>query len=156
MSKKQSAGILLYRMRAGTLEVFLTHPGGPFWAKKDAGAWSIPKGEFQDGDDPLEAAKREFFEETGSPIDGTFVALAPLKQRSGKIVHAFAVLGDIDAASIRSNTFSMVWPPHSGKQQEFPEVDTGEWFTIPAAAEKLIAGQRGFLDELERMLRSVT
>jgi len=152
MAKKQSAGILLYRMRDGSPEVFLVHPGGPFWAGKDAGAWSIPKGEFEGGDDPLEAAKREFLEETGSPIDGTFLALAPLKQRSGKVVHAFAVQGDLDAASIGSNTFSMEWPPHSGKQQEFPEVDKGGWFTINAAREKLLAGQRGFLDELEVLL----
>ena len=155
MAKKQSAGILLYRMRVGIAEVFLVHPGGPFWARKDAGAWSIPKGEFEEGD-PLEAAKREFREETGSPIDGTFVTLAPLKQRGGKVVHAWAVEGNIDASLIKSNTFAMEWPPRSGRQQEFPEVDRGGWFTIPAAAEKLIAGQRGFLDELERMLRSPT
>ena len=152
MTKKQSAGILLYRMRGGIPEVFLVHPGGPFWARKDAGAWSIPKGEFEGGDDPLEAARREFLEETGSPIDGTFAALAPLKQRSGKVVHAWAVRGDIDASCIKSNSFSMEWPPHSGNRQEFPEVDRGEWFTIPAAAEKLIASQRGFLDELEVLL----
>lgn len=155
MAKKQSAGILLYRMRVGIPEVFLVHPGGPFWARKDAGAWSIPKGEFEEGD-PLAAAKREFLEETGSAIDGTFVTLAPLKQRGGKVVHAWAVEGNINAASVKSNTFSMEWPPRSGRQQEFSEVDRGGWFTIPAAAEKLIAGQRGFLDELERMLRSPT
>ena len=156
MAKKQSAGILLYRMRDGIPEVFLVHPGGPFWARKDAGAWSIPKGEFEGGDDPLEAARREFLEETGSPIDGTFAALAPLKQRSGKAVHAWAVRGDIDASCIKSNSFSMEWPPHSGNQQEFPEVDKGGWFTITAAREKILAGQRGFLDELERMLGSAS
>ena len=150
--KKTSAGILLYRLRAGTLEVLLVHPGGPFWAKKDAGAWSLPKGEFEEGDDPLETAKREFLEETGSPVSGEFVALTPLKQKSGKLVHAWAAEGDIDAASIRSNTFSMEWPPRSGKQQEFPEVDRGEWFSIPAAREKLQEGQLGFLDELELLL----
>jgi len=154
MARKQSAGILLYRMCVGIPEVFLVHPGGPFWARKDAGAWSIPKGEFEGGDDPLEAARREFLEETGSAIDGTFAALAPLKQRSGKIVHAWAVRGDIDASCIKSNSFSMEWPPHSGNQQEFPEVDRGAWFTITAAREKLLAGQRGFLDELEVLISS--
>lgn len=153
MAKKNSAGILLYRIRSVALEVFLVHPGGPFWAKKDAGAWSIPKGEFEEGADPLETAKREFFEETGSPIDGRFIALTQQKQRSGKLVHAWAVEGDIDASSVRSNSFSMEWPPRSGKQQEFAEVDKGEWFTIPVAREKLLSGQRGFLDELERKLR---
>lgn len=150
MAKKLSAGILVYRIRSGTPEVLLVHPGGPFWAKKDPGAWSIPKGEFDEGADPLETAKREFLEETGSPVSGKFIALEPLKQRSGKIVHAWAVEGDLDAASITSNTFSMEWPPRSGKQQEFPEVDRGEWFTIPAARKKLQEGQLGFLDELER------
>ena len=152
MSKKQSAGVLLYRFRSGVLEVFLVHPGGPFWAKKDAGVWSIPKGEFEEGADPLEAARREFFEETGSPIDGPLVALKPLRQRSGKVVHAWAAQGDIDAAAIRSNLFSMEWPPRSGRQQEFPEVDRGEWFAIPAARIKLTGGQTGFLDELRDKL----
>jgi predicted NUDIX family NTP pyrophosphohydrolase len=154
MPKRSSAGILLYRSRNGAAEVFLVHPGGPFWANKDAGAWSIPKGEFEQGDDPLEAAMREFFEETGSAIDGQFVALTPQIQRSGKRVHAWAVEGEIDASRVRSNSFSMEWPPHSGRRQEFPEVDKGEWFTIPLAREKLVAGQRGFLDELERYLRN--
>jgi len=150
--KKKSAGILLYRHRCGTLEVLLVHPGGPFWAKKDAGAWSIPKGEFEEGADPLEAARREFLEETGSPIDGPFFALKPLKQRSAKVVHAWAVEGNIDAASIQSNTFLIEWPPRSGRQQKFPEVDRGEWFTIPAARIKLIVGQAAFLDELSDKL----
>jgi predicted NUDIX family NTP pyrophosphohydrolase len=152
MARKNSAGILLYRIRSGVLEVFLVHPGGPFWAKKDAGAWSIPKGEFEEGADPLEAAKREFLEETGSPIDGKFVSLTPLKQRSGKVVHAWAVEGDIDSSTVTSNTFSMEWPPSSGRQQEFPEVDKGAWFAMAVAREKLLAGQHGFLDELERKL----
>ena len=150
--KKNSAGVLLYRIRSGTLEVLLVHPGGPFWAKKDAGVWSIPKGEFAEGADSLEAARREFLEETGSPIDGPFFALKPLKQRSAKVVHAWAVEGDIDAASTRSNTFSMEWPPRSGRQQEFPEVDRGEWFTIPVARIKLLGGQSAFLDELSDKL----
>ncbi len=153
MAKKNSAGILLYRIRSGALEVFLVHPGGPFWAKKEAGTWSIPKGEFEEGADHLETATREFFEESGSPIDGSFMLLTSQKQRSGKLVHAWAVQGDIDASSVRSNKFSMEWPPRSGKQQEFPEIDKGEWFTIPVAREKLLAGQRGFLDELEKKLR---
>ncbi len=152
MAKKTSAGILLYRIRSETLEVFLVHPGGPFWAKKDAGAWSIPKGEFDEGADPLETAKREFHEETGSPISGEFIALTPLKQPSGKLIYAWAVHGDIDAPSIKSNTFSTEWPPRSGRQQEFPEIDKGGWFAIPVALEKLLPGQHGFLDELQKKL----
>lgn len=149
MAKKLSAGILVYRIRTGTPEVLLVHPGGPFWVKKDLGAWSIPKGELEEGDNLLETAKREFLEETGSPVAGEFAALTPRKQKSGKLIHAWAVEGDLDASSIVSNTFSMEWPPRSGKQREFPEVDRGEWFTIPAAREKLQEGQLGFLDELE-------
>jgi predicted NUDIX family NTP pyrophosphohydrolase len=156
MAKKLSAGILLYRIRSGTLEVLLVHPGGPFWARKDPGAWSIPKGEFEEGADPLETAKREFREETGSPVTGNFAALTPRKQKSGKLIHAWAAEGDLDASSISSNTFSMEWPPRSGKQQEFPEVDKGEWFTIPAAREKLQEGQLGFLDDLELLLTQAT
>jgi predicted NUDIX family NTP pyrophosphohydrolase len=152
MAKVNSAGILLYRLNSGTLEVFLVHPGGPFWARKDAGAWSIPKGEYEPGADALEAARREFLEETGSPIAGDFSALTPLKQRSGKTVHAWAVEGDIDAATMTSNLFSMEWRPRSGRQQQFPEVDRGAWFTLPDAREKILAGQRAFLQELERLL----
>ena len=154
MAIKHSAGVLLYRFRSGVLEVFLIHPGGPLWTRKDAGAWSIPKGEIEKGADPLQEARREFAEETGSPVDGAFIALASLKQRSGKIVHAWAVEGNIDASSVRSNLFSMEWPPRSGQRQEFPEADRGGWFTMPAAREKLLAGQHGFLDELERLLIS--
>ena len=149
---KTSAGILLYRVGAGALEVFLVHPGGPYWQKKDAGAWSIPKGEMEEGADALATARREFHEETGSYVDGEFVPLAPLKQASGKLVHAWAVRGNIDPSSIRSNTFSIEWPPRSGKRQEFPEVDRGEWFTIAKAREKILAGQRGFLDQLQERL----
>ena len=130
------------------------HPGGPYWQRKDAGAWSIPKGEIEDEADPLAAAQREFQGETGSRVSGDFVALTPLKQRSGKLVHAWAVKGDIDAASIASNTFSIEWPPRSGQQREFPEVDRGEWFTIATAREKISAGQRGFLDQLQQQLDS--
>jgi predicted NUDIX family NTP pyrophosphohydrolase len=154
MAKPISAGILLYRFRGETLEVFLVHPGGPYWRGKDAGAWSIPKGELEDGDDELAAAQREFEEETGLRVSGEFVPLEPLRLKSGKIVHAWALLGDIDASSIRSNLFSMEWPPRSGRQQEFPEVDRGGWFTMEAAREKIHAGQMGFLDQLQERLSS--
>ena len=154
VAKRVSAGILLYRLRNGTLEVFLVHPGGPFWRGKDIGAWSIPKGEIEEGADTLATARREFEEETGSRVDGEFVALKPLEQKSGKLVHAWALQGDIDASSIKSNSFSMEWPPRSGKQQEFPEVDRGGWFTIAAAREKILPGQRGFIDQLEDHLSS--
>jgi len=150
MPKANSAGLLLYRNnRPGALEVLLVHPGGPFWARKDEGAWSIPKGEFEAGADALEAARREFLEETGSRIEGAFVALTPLRQPSGKLVYAWAVEGNLDTSSIRSNTFSVEWPPRSGRQQEFPEIDRAAWFDIAAARQKILAGQRGFLDELE-------
>ena len=149
MPKKTSAGILLYRVNAGALEVFLVHPGGPFWAKKDRGAWSIPKGEFEQGDDPLQCARREYEEETGSAVSGPFVALAPVRQPSGKMIYAWAVEGNLDAASVRSNLFAMEWPPRSGIQRQFPEVDSGDWFTVPQALEKLVPGQRGLLTELQ-------
>ena len=152
MTRKTSAGILLYRIHSGEPEVFLVHPGGPYWAKRDAGAWSIPKGEFDEGADALEAARREFQEETGSSADGEFIPLTPLKQKSGKLVYAWALLGDIDASSVRSNTFAMEWPPHSGKRHEFPEVDRGAWFTVAAANEKILPGQRGFIRELQERL----
>jgi len=152
MAKVNSAGILLYRLHSGAPEVFLVHPGGPFWARKDAGAWSIPKGEYAPGADALEAARREFLEETGSPIAGDFSALTPLKQPSGKTVHAWAVEGDIDAATMVSNLFSMEWPPRSGRQQQFPEVDRGACVTLPAARDKILAGQRALLEELEQLL----
>ena len=151
MPKKQSAGILLYRRRAGELEVLLVHPGGPFWAKKDAGAWSIPKGEVGAGEDPLDVARREFLEETGSAVQGDFAALVPIEQRGGKTVHAWAVEGDFDVATLASNTFSMEWPPRSGRQREFPEVDRAGWFPLPAAREKLLEAQCAFLDELEKL-----
>jgi predicted NUDIX family NTP pyrophosphohydrolase len=155
MAKKLSAGILLYRHQCGTLQVFLVHPGGPFWAQKDEGAWSIPKGEYHDSDDPLATAKREFREETGSEVTGSFRALSPLTQPSGKVVSAWAVEGDIDAATVKSNTFSLEWPPHSGKQAEFPEVDRGAWFDVPIARLKLQPGQRGFLDQLLGLLKDL-
>jgi len=135
-------------------EVFLVHPGGPFWAGKDEGAWSIPKGEYDPGEDPLEAAKREFQEETGFGVKGEFLPLAPRKQPSGKIISAWAVEGDCDPSALRSNLFSMEWPPRSGKQQEFPEVDRAGWFSIPAARGKILKGQIPFLDELSEILKN--
>ncbi len=145
---KRSAGILLYRRRGDEVEVFLAHPGGPFWAKKDAGAWTIPKGEIGDGEDPLEAAKREFAEEIGIRIEGVFVALDLVRQKSGKVVLAWAVEGDCDPAKLHSNVFSMEWPPKSGKQMEFPEVDRAQWFTLAEARTKLLPGQLPLLDQL--------
>jgi predicted NUDIX family NTP pyrophosphohydrolase len=154
MAARISAGILLYRYSGEILEVFLVHPGGPYWRGKDAGAWSIPKGELEEGDDALAAAQREFLEETGSRASGEFIPLDPLRLKSGKIVHAWALRGDIDASAILSNTFSMEWPPRSGRQQEFPEVDRGGWFTMEAAREKILPGQLGFIDQLQEHLSS--
>jgi predicted NUDIX family NTP pyrophosphohydrolase len=151
MAKKASAGLLLFRRR-GELEVFLVHPGGPFWAKKDAGAWSLPKGEIGEGEEPLETAKREFTEETGFTVDGEFRRLDPVKQSGGKVVHAWAIEADCDPAQLRSNRFSMDWPPKSGKAREFPEVDRAAWFTIPEARKKILAGQIGLLDQLVCLL----
>ena len=145
---RHSAGLLLYRRSGTGLEVFLVHPGGPFWAKKDAGAWTIPKGEIGEGEDPLEAAKREFAEEIGVRLEGEFRALAPIRQKGGKTVLAWAVEGDCDPAAVRSNLFSMEWPPKSGKQAEFPEVDRAEWFTIEEAKRRLLPAQIPLLDEL--------
>ena len=145
---KVSAGILLYRLSTNGLEVFLVHPGGPFWAKRDLGSWSVPKGEIDGDEDLLEAAKREFHEETGARLEGDFVELAALRQPSGKVVHVWAVEGEIDASSIASNTFSIEWPPQSGETREFPEVDRAEWFTLAEARDKLLPGQRPLLDQL--------
>lgn len=149
---KQSAGLLMHRRRAGRLEVFLVHPGGPFWKNRDAGAWSIPKGEFGEGEDPLAAARREFAEETGFGAEGNFVALAPITQAGGKVVHAWAVQGDLDPEKIKSNTFTLEWPPKSGQEQEFPEVDRAGWFGIEEAKEKINRAQVGLLTELEARL----
>jgi predicted NUDIX family NTP pyrophosphohydrolase len=145
---KQSAGIVLYRKHRSGLQVFLVHPGGPFWTNKDLGAWSFPKGEYSETEDPLSVARREFLEETGSPVDGEFKALAPVKQRGGKVVSLWAVEGDIDPETIRSNSFEMEWPPRSGKRQQFPEVDRAAWFSTDEARTKLNAGQVPALDEL--------
>jgi predicted NUDIX family NTP pyrophosphohydrolase len=148
---KQSAGLLMYRRTGQDIEVLLVHPGGPFWAKKDLGAWSIPKGEFTADEDPLAAAQREFGEETGMRPDGPFARLVPIRQPSGKTIHAWAFEGNCDADAIRSNSFSMEWPPRSGRQQEFPEVDRAGWFTVDVAKEKIIKGQLGFIEELARL-----
>jgi predicted NUDIX family NTP pyrophosphohydrolase len=146
--EKYSAGLLLFRWRRETLEVLLAHPGGPFWAKKDAGAWSIPKGEHADSEDPLSAAKREFREETGFAIDGNFIPLGEVKQPSGKRVSVWALEHDLAPERIKSNTFEMEWPPRSGRTQEFPEVDSAAWFPLPLAEEKLLKGQVEFLARL--------
>ena len=152
MAKKSSAGLLLYRHR-GELEVFLVHPGGPFWAKKDAGAWTIPKGEIADGEEPLEAAKREFLEETGFDINGEFRRLDPIKQAGGKIVQAWAIEADCDPGQLHSNRFAIEWPPKSGKTREFPEVDRAGWFTVSEARTKILAGQVGLIDQLVSLLQ---
>ena len=154
MTAKQSAGLLMYRKRSEAVQVLLVHPGGPFWAKKDIGSWSIPKGEFGQDEDALKGARREFEEETGFLPTGNFIRLGAAKQPSGKLVHAWAFEGDLDAKKIKSNMFSMEWPPQSGKQQEFPEVDRAEWFTIETAREKILKGQVEFLDELLRTLEA--
>ena len=151
---RQSAGLLMYRRRKGVVQVLLIHPGGPFWANKDAGAWSIPKGEFSGDENALTAARREFEEETGFLPAGRFVQLTPVKQPSGKVIHAWALEGDLDATAIRSNAFTLEWPPQSGVHQEFPEVDRAAWFTIEAAKEKIIKGQTNFIDELQRIIET--
>jgi predicted NUDIX family NTP pyrophosphohydrolase len=145
---QQTAGILVYRRRKGAIEVFLAHPGGPFWAKKDVAAWSIPKGEFLDPETPLDAAKREFAEEIGQSVAGEFITLTPCKPKGGKIIYAFAVEADVDATKVESNLFEMEWPPHSGKMQSFPEVDRGAWFAIEDARTRLHKGQLPILEEL--------
>jgi predicted NUDIX family NTP pyrophosphohydrolase len=143
----------MYRRHGGVLQVFLVHPGGPFWAKKDLGVWSIPKGEYAPEEDPLSAARREFEEETGFKASGPFVPLKPIKQPSGKIIQAWAFEGDCDPAAIQSNMFSMEWPPRSGEVQEFPEIDRGGWFGIEEAKQRIQPGQVGFIQELEQLLQ---
>jgi predicted NUDIX family NTP pyrophosphohydrolase len=150
MPRKLSAGIILYRRRETGLEVLIVHPGGPFWAKRDEGAWSIPKGEYVEGEDPLSVAKREFYEETGSALTGPCLELPPVRQPSGKIIRAWAVEGDLDATAIRSNSFSLEWPPRSGRVQSFPEVDRACWYALEQAKGKLLPGQRALLEELRQ------
>jgi predicted NUDIX family NTP pyrophosphohydrolase len=153
--RKRSAGILVYRMAGSGLEVFLVHPGGPFWKNKDAGAWSIAKGEYLEDEDPLAAALREFGEETGLTLPaGMLSLLGEIRQPSGKVVAAWALEADLPAHEAKSNLFSMEWPPKSGRMQEFPEVDRAEWFSVAEAREKLIAGQLGFLDRLIQMIKT--
>ncbi len=151
---RASAGVMLYRHGANGLEVLLVHPGGPYWARKDVGAWSIPKGEMAAGETPLAAARREFAEETGGRIDGPFVPLGSCRQRSGKQVHAFAVEGDFDPGTLVSNAMAMEWPPRSGRTREFPEVDRAAWFTLDEARRLLIGAQCVFLDALGRLVGS--
>ena len=143
-----SAGLLMYRIKEGELQVLLAHPGGPYFVKKDEAAWTIPKGEPDGDEDLLLAAQREFKEETGLVAAGPFVPLRPIKQMGGKVVHAWAFAGDCDPATLASNTFAMEWPPKSGKRQEFPEIDRAEWFDLAAAQKKIKAGQEGLIEEL--------
>jgi predicted NUDIX family NTP pyrophosphohydrolase len=145
---KKSAGLLVFRNISANLQVLLVHPGGPFWAKKDEGSWSIPKGEIEGDEEPLAVAMREFIEETGSEIAGSLIALDPLRQPGGKIIYAWALKGDFDADKLRSNTFLIEWPPKSGRQQEFPEVDRAEWFSIETAMKKILRGQQRFITQL--------
>jgi predicted NUDIX family NTP pyrophosphohydrolase len=150
---RRSAGILLHRPRGGELEVLLVHPGGPFWARRDLGAWSIPKGEYVDGEEALAAALREFQEELGSaPPDGAAADLGEVRQKSGKLVRAWAIAGDLDPATVRSNTFEMEWPPRSGKKIEVPEVDRAEWFGLDEARAKINAAQAALLDRLAELV----
>lgn len=150
---KVSAGVLLYRFKGNTLEVLLVHPGGPLWGHKEDGVWSIPKGETDPGEELLVAAKREFYEETGTQVDGDFLKLKPVKLASGKTVHAYALEGDLDPSTVFSNNFSIEWPPSSGKIQLFPEIDRAEWFNIQTAKEKVSRSQISFIEELEEALQ---
>ena len=149
---KLSAGVLVHRQISGAVEVLLVHPGGPFWRSKDAGAWSIPKGEYDEDEDPEAAARREFSEETGWVLAGDLVPLGVVRQSGGKTVTAFAVEGDFDVSTLRSNTFELEWPPRSGRKQAFPEVDRAAWFGLAQASRKIIVGQRAFLERLPQVL----
>lgn len=151
---QKASGILLFRNLGKEIEFFLVHPGGPFWKNKDAGSWSIPKGEFDDDEEPLRAAQREFEEETGVAIKGTFIELKPVKQKSGKMVYAWACEGDIDHTIIRSNTIKIEWPPRTGRFIEIPEVDRGGWFNYESAKQKMIPGQVPILEELRQLLET--
>ena len=149
---QSSAGVLLYRRPGKSLEVLLVHPGGPFWARRDLGAWSIPKGEFDEGEEPAAAARREFAEELGVELEGELSALGEVRQKGGKRVVGFAAEGDFEVTAIRSNTFEMEWPPRSGRKQSFPEIDRAAWFDFEIAREKMIDGQRPFLEWLAALL----
>jgi predicted NUDIX family NTP pyrophosphohydrolase len=148
----KSAGILVYRKRADVVEVLLVHPGGPFWARRDAGAWSIPKGEYSESEDAETAARREFTEETGWRIEGELKPLGEIKQKAGKVVTAFVAEGDFDPASLESNRFEMEWPPKTGRSASFPEVDRAGWFGLVEARDKIVEGQRPLLDRLEALI----
>lgn len=149
---KQSAGILLYQMIHQQLNVLLVHPGGPFWSKKDQGSWTIPKGELAEGEDALQAAQREFEEETGQIVTGTFTTLTPIKQKGGKLVHAWAVKGHFDVTQLKSNLFEMPWPPGSGFIKSFPEIDCAQWFTTEEALQKILPAQQGFIIQLQNLV----
>jgi predicted NUDIX family NTP pyrophosphohydrolase len=149
---KQAAGILLYRQGPRGLEVLLAHPGGPLWARKDLGAWTIPKGQFGDDESALTAAKREFAEEMGSPAPGEFAELGSIRQPSGKVVHAFTAESDFDVKTVKSNLFPLEWPPRSGRIGQFPEVDRADWFPIDEARKKILKGQEPFIDRLLALL----
>ena len=151
---KTSAGLLMYRFRGGTMEVLLVHPGGPFWRKKDEGAWSVPKGEVESGEELLATARREFHEELGLEAAGNFIPLTPIRQKGGKVVHAWAFQGDCDPAAIRGNTFTTEWPPKSGRAMEFPEVDKAAFFDLEAARRKINPAQAALLDQLDRLLKT--
>jgi predicted NUDIX family NTP pyrophosphohydrolase len=152
MPRKQSAGLLLFRRRGSSLEVLLVHPGGPLWARKDDGAWSIPKGEVEENEDILAAARREVDEETGARPSGTFISLSPVRQTGGKIVHVWAVESDFDPALLKSNVFEMEWPPKSGSRRSFPEVDRVGWFDLETAGRKILASQAIVLKHLKDRL----
>ena len=151
---RTSAGLLMYRTKDGVLQVLLAHPGGPYFVKKDDGAWSIPKGEPDTDEDLLVTAQREFEEETGVKPSGPLILLKPIQQKGGKIVHAWAFEGDCDPATVKSNTFTMEWPPKSGKQQEFPEIDRAEWFDLETARKKIKAAQEALIDELATVVKA--
>jgi predicted NUDIX family NTP pyrophosphohydrolase len=151
---RTSAGLLMYRIKDGAAQVLLAHPGGPYFANKDEGAWSIPKGEPNAAEDLLLTARREFEEETGVRPAGPFIPLQSIQQKGGKIVHAWAFAGDCDPASLRSNPFTMEWPPHSGRRQEFPEIDRAEWYDLATARKKIKAGQEALNEQLESLLQN--
>jgi predicted NUDIX family NTP pyrophosphohydrolase len=151
---KRSAGILMYRRPDAGLELLLVHPGGPFWARKDLGAWSIPKGEYSESEDALAVAKREFEEETGARVQGDFLSLGELVQPGRKIVSAWAIEGDFDPSDLKSNLFEMEWPPKSGRKAAFPEIDRAEWFSVADARQKILRGQSGFIERLLAALGS--
>lgn len=152
----RSGGIILYRFNEGRLQLMLVHPGGPFWKNKDEGVWSIPKGIYEESENPLDAAKREFREETGYMVDGEFIDLGEIKQPSHKIVHVWAMEKDIDTTNIVSSTFNLEWPRNSGQIKEYPEVDRGQWFEVPEAKKKILRGQQDFIDKLMEKLHYKT